>query len=87
LERFIYLKTQVNSVPEWPDNLSEYIEIGWLKRAYSSEGMDGPWQYISAVRERIGWINLMYRLYLFHTIVEELHRLENVRLCESITSL
>jgi len=38
-------------VPEWPDNLSEYIEIGWLKRAYSSEGMDGPWQYIGAVRE------------------------------------
>jgi hypothetical protein len=28
----------------------------------------------------------MYLLYLFHTIVEELHRLENVRLCESITS-
>jgi hypothetical protein len=38
-------------VPEWPDNLSQYIGIGWLKRAYSSEGMDGPWQYICAVRE------------------------------------
>jgi len=67
LERFIYPKSQVNVVPEWPDNLSDYIGMGWIKRAYSSEGMDGPSQYLRAVREAYRVKYLVYRLNLFHT--------------------
>jgi hypothetical protein len=67
MERLIYQNSQVNIVPEWPYNLSDYIGMGWVKRAYSSEGMDEPSQDLSAVREAYRVKYLVYRLYLFHT--------------------
>jgi len=62
LERLIYNKNKVDIVPEWPDNLSGYIEMGWIMRAHSSEGMDEPSQYLGAVRDAYRVIYLVYRL-------------------------
>jgi hypothetical protein len=38
-------------VPKWPDNLSDYIEMGYAKRDYSSEGMDEPSRNLKVVME------------------------------------